>query len=368
MIAYVTQKKLIDGLAIGVLREGKTLVCVAGAGITADSVFEIGSITKLFTIEALDALVGQGRLRWDDNLSHFLAGSADRVNGAEAGAEKETARGSTLLDVAMHRSGLPLMPENLGAADPLNPLGSYTAEDLENYFRLVKPELFERSENVYSNLGFALLGYIASQVSGESFAKLMQDEVLSPNGLTRSYLATTGRASGDLLQGHGPSGKPVPRWVQDAFSPAGALCSTVGDMLKWMQNRFDDSGGFEAKNLAEASDKVYLGWGGDGSESWLCRYGTTGGFSSFLGVRAEKRTGVVLLANRQCLLLMRALADNCMRSIDGRPVAALRGRYRDWKFLLLEPLRSVKRKTPVLQILWNRIRYGRLGRSKPTPI
>jgi len=104
------------GLAIGVWKNGERRVFTYGAA-KPDSLFEIGSITKTFTGLMLARMVEQGKLRLDEPLRDLLPAGI-----LTARTDKNTEAEITLLDLATHHSGLPMMPNNAQPADPSNSL------------------------------------------------------------------------------------------------------------------------------------------------------------------------------------------------------------------------------------------------------
>jgi CubicO group peptidase (beta-lactamase class C family) len=111
------------GVTIGVIDHGKRRVFHYGAA-RADSIFEIGSVTKTFTGLALAQLAAQGKVRLDEPVRPILFPDiAARPAGAEI----------TLLDLATHRSGLPSVPDNLDPKDPSNPFADYDSTALHQF-------------------------------------------------------------------------------------------------------------------------------------------------------------------------------------------------------------------------------------------
>ena len=248
MLRFTREKHLTDGLVIALLRGGEAYVRIAGEGVKLDSCFEISSITKIYTAELLNQLVDRGLLGWDDTLREHLPAGL-RTNPEPAGAEQ-----ITLLDIAEHKSGLPLLPPNLKFVDGRNPFGYYTTGELESY--LAQADLRRPQNPVfsYSNTGYAVLGYVAERVTGRSYRELLEEQVLMPAGLDCTRLALVHEPLPEVVQGHSQSGREAARWRQEALAPAGGLCSTAKDQLSWIQcllDRAESQAEFQAEFQSE---------------------------------------------------------------------------------------------------------------------
>jgi CubicO group peptidase (beta-lactamase class C family) len=212
------------GVTIGVLEHGDRRVFAYGTA-DRDSIFEIGSITKTFTGLVLARMVEQGKVKLDEPVRELLPpGTVAKPQGQEI----------TLLDLATHHSGLPRMPDNLRPADPSNPYADYRAEDLYAYIGkhgVAKPAA---ADFLYSNLGFGLLGQALANRAGVPYPYLVQEEVTGPLGLTDTVVNLSPEKRTRLIQGHDNSHRPARPWDEVALAGAGALHSTAGDMLTYL--------------------------------------------------------------------------------------------------------------------------------------
>ncbi|MCY3789013.1 MAG: serine hydrolase, partial [Gemmatimonadetes bacterium] len=156
------------GVVVGIVREGERVVVGAGrlsdggAGPPdGDTVFEIGSITKVFTSTALADLELSSGVGLDTPVQGFLGDQVQMPmrDGSEI----------TLEHLATHSSGLPRLPDNLTPADWANPYADYTAERLYEF--LADHELTrDIGETVeYSNLGYGLLGHALALSEGTDY-------------------------------------------------------------------------------------------------------------------------------------------------------------------------------------------------------
>ena len=214
------------GLAIGVSKHGERRVFTYGAA-KPDSLFEIGSISKTFT--GLDAGTdgrARGRCGW---MSRSASCCRPATVAKPAGQE------ITLLDLATHHSGLPPMPDNFHPADPHNPFADYGPEQLYAYLKrhgVAKPE---ETTFAYSNLGVGLLGQALAERAGRSYADLLREEITGPLGMTDTVVKLSAEQQRRFMQGYDYKHRPVHAWDLDALAGAGAIRSTAGDMLTYLE-------------------------------------------------------------------------------------------------------------------------------------
>jgi serine-type D-Ala-D-Ala carboxypeptidase/endopeptidase len=213
------------GVAIGVVRRGVQRIFVYGTA-KPDSIFEIGSITKTFTGLVLAQLTVQGNVRLDEPVRELLPpGTVAKPKGPEI----------TLLDLVTQHSGLPRMPDNFSPANPDNPYVDYHAANLYQFLRrhgVGKPAV---TSFLYSNLGVGLLGQALANRAGSSYAHLVKDEVTGPLGLSDTAVSLSPAQRARFIQGHTADHRPAHAWDIDALAGAGALRSTAGDMLKYLE-------------------------------------------------------------------------------------------------------------------------------------
>jgi CubicO group peptidase (beta-lactamase class C family) len=239
-IEYATDKfnsfrteKEIPGLAFGLIHNG-TLVYASGLGErvlgshkapTADSVFRIASMTKSFTATAALKLRDKGLLKLDAPITTYLPWSG--TIGLPASSSPITVR-----DLLTMGAGLPT-DDPWGDRQESLPLSDFDA--------MVKGGLtFNRNANTafeYSNLSYALLGRIISEVTGEEYEAYVAREILEFHGMSSSTFFTDAisdenRAAGYAKFDSGLTEEPVTK--HGAFTPMGGLHSTVNDLAKWV--------------------------------------------------------------------------------------------------------------------------------------
>jgi serine-type D-Ala-D-Ala carboxypeptidase/endopeptidase len=213
------------GVSIGVYQHGVRRVFSYGAA-KPDSIFEIGAVTKTFTGLMLAQLVAQGKARFDEPVRELLpAGTVAKPDGAEI----------TLLDLATRRSGLRWFPSNLYSADLNNPYADYGAAKL--YAFVARHGVEKRSDAPIRNseLAFGLLGQALADRARESFAALIKDEIAGPLGLKDTTVQLSSEQQLRFVSGHSADHRTVRAWDFDAMAGVGAIRSTAGDMLAYLE-------------------------------------------------------------------------------------------------------------------------------------
>ncbi len=306
-----------DGVALtaGRLSGGKTEFAgasKAGPRPDADSVFEIGSITKTFTALLLADAVVRGELKLDDAVEAALPD----------GLRLRDSQGQPLrwVDLATHRSGLPRLAANMAPAKPDDPYADYDWASLRLFLQGWQPSVARDGAYGYSNLGFGLLGHALALREGTDYATLLTRRVLAPLGVTQHI----GFGRPGLLQGHDAQGKAVSAWhFQSPTAGAGALHASARGLLRYAEAAL---GGYEHP-LREAfslclqrraaggtpNNPIGLAWvlASLNGRTLFNHDGGTGGFSSSLWLDPERSRASVVLANAQV-----AVGDLALHVLD----------------------------------------------------
>ena len=327
ILQQALKRHLLNSVALGVTRNGKSYLRLVGKGVDEHAQFELGSVTKTYTAELLAILVARGVVKLDDPLARFVPGN--RPAGS---------RPITLLDLATHRSGMPRVPLGIPLLSR-DPYAHYTDENLERYLARKPLQLPKQPKFLYSNLGYSVLGYALAKAAGTTYAQLLEREILQPLGMTETALAL-GQPQPNLLPGYSQAGLRTPHWHFQVCAPCGALCSTIADQLNWVEWILQDSERLAFQAQAQITGgEIGLGWMIGPGRRICFHNGATFGFSSWVSINRERGTALTLLSNRMAPQLLRSLAGNFQRLLDGRPVVPLRGDYGRTLALVLEPLR-----------------------------
>lgn len=266
----------------------------------ANTVFEIGSITKTFTATLLAEAVTKNDLRLDQPIASLLPNFH---------IPSRDGKQITLGDLAMQDSGLPRMPTNFQPANPKDPYGDYGIDKLKAFLATYSLPRDPGAKYEYSNLGVALLGYSLGQHAGSSYDMLLKEQIFIPFGMNSSAVTTDADMQGRLAQGHDATGNAVGSWHLNVFAGAGAIRSTAEDMLRYLKANMGltPSTLYPAMQLAQTARapgpnpdaRIGLIWmtqhHPDGDVIW--HNGMTGGYASFVGFTTDRRHGVVILTN-----------------------------------------------------------------------
>lgn len=267
-----------------------------GGMLDGDTVFDIGSLTKLFTALALADMVVRGEMAMEDPLGHYLPAEVPDFEGKPI----------TLRDVATYSPGLPGWPADMP------PLGkSFPDYPVERLYRALSATRLDAppgTHYVYSNFGYGLLGLALARRANMDFETLIISRICRPLGMESTRIALAPDMLARVSPGHDRKLAKVTSWnMQEAFAGAGAFRSTANDLLKFLAGALKPSplaaAFVEMMRIQRPSDKpdttVAAGWfisSGHG-DRLVWKDGGVLGYSSFLGYSQRKRNGIVLLAN-----------------------------------------------------------------------
>ena len=240
-IAEVQSRWPSAGLGIGVIREGG-LAWFHGAGvadcatkepITTDTVFRIGSITKTFTAIAVLQL-------WEHGLVDLDAPANTYLRSIQLLPARAAFGPATVRHLLTHTAGIGYWRR---FSDLLRPgVGSgvqagRSVQSVNTYYRRGLPvEVEPGTKWVYSNHGFAVLGQIVQDVSGQSLDRYLREHVFEPLGMEHTDLVRSDRVRPNLATGYVLRSQGL-RQVSQRDVPAlgaGAAYSTTGDMARYV--------------------------------------------------------------------------------------------------------------------------------------
>ncbi|MBN1341889.1 MAG: serine hydrolase [Phycisphaerae bacterium] len=305
------QERVDNGYSVGIVvgmvdPNGTSLFCYGKPSKQSDrrvdenTIYEIGSITKVFTALAMALLAQDGKLQFDDPVDKYLP---QGVKAPARGAKKMTLR-----HLAMHTSGLPRMPSNFDSKDPADPYAGYAPERLYEFLDGCTLARDVDANYEYSNLGAGLLGVVLSRVAGVPYERLVVDRICDPLGMKDTRITLSPDQAKRLAKGHA-GGKAVKNWTFDAFAGAGALRSSAKDMLRFLSaaaglTKTPLASAFQAtmrprRETGAPGMDIALGWHvftKFGTEI-IWHNGGTGGYRSFCGFVPKTKTGVLILSN-----------------------------------------------------------------------
>jgi len=319
----VTSRRHV-GITVGIINGDKRWVLSYGRKAlgddtppNADTLYEIGSVTKTFTTSSLAILASQGKVKMADPLSKYLPKSV-RVPSYKG-------KQITLEHLAVHTSGLPRMPSNfidLDTSTMANPYAAYSPADAYKFLAGYRLKSAPGKKSDYSNLGVGLLGLALSRSMGATYEEMVTSLVCEPLGLKDTVITLSPDQRSRLAPGYtlkhkdkGFNKVPVANWTfQDSFAGAGALRSTANDMLTYLAAHMGASETSLYKTFQPMQrmrfkesefSGVGLGWQilniPDQVPNTIWHNGGTGGYCSFIGFWPERKVGVVILSNTSSL-------------------------------------------------------------------
>lgn len=268
-----------------------------------NTIYEIGSITKVFTSLALADMSLKQELNLTDPISKFLPKTVKTPvrNGKEI----------SLLSLSTHRSGMPRFPYNVDPKNLDEPYADYTVEKLYEYVSHFEPAFDIDSKWRYSNVAYGLLGNILTLVAKKDFETLIQEDIFKPLNLNNTVISLTKKQKSNLAVGHAETGAVVGLTDLGTIGPGGSIRSNVNDLLTFAEANI----GSIKTNLSPAMELTHvmqakkdgndtfttMGWTlvDENGKSYLFKDGGMPGYSSFLGIDKKNKIGVVVLSNSQ---------------------------------------------------------------------
>ena len=339
------------GVAVGIVRGGAAPSFFGhGVGdldsrepITQDTAFRVGSITKTFTAVAVMQLSEQGRIDLDAPASDYLR--AFRLVPTQARFGPPTVR-----HLLTHTAGVGYLRRR---SDVLRPgVGSgdragRSVPALPDYYRKGLPVDVEPGTRwAYSNHGFAALGQIVEDVSGQPLDRYLRERVLVPLGMEDTDLVRSERVRDRLATGYVLRSRGLrPVADREMLTPGGSgLYSTVADLARYvaalLHGGSNEHGSvLERTSVATMFEPHFrphprvagmgLGFelGAEGEHRTIAKGGTVSGFLSAMLLAPDDGIGVVVCSNTGGLDnrgIAEPLARALLRSMLGLPDSAIR--------------------------------------------
>lgn len=329
----------IPGAAVILYVDGKPQAYYFGVAnretkqpVTKDTIFELGSITKVMTSLLAAQEVDFAKIKLKEPITKYIPTLPKSF---------ETV---TVRSLATHTSGLPFNP----------PQDVKTQAELEKYLLTISPTDQTDKSYTYSQIGIGLLGQAVANVSHESFDKLYRTKILLPLGMQPIGLTVPEKLKPFYAQGYNAEGKPAAPIANSLFPQAGDMKASAEDMGKFLSAviglpstpesifypirmtetaylemdgvehglgwTIHDFRGENAQALLEGKDNIGLKTVPvtavfadpvfNGNEL-IDKTGATDGFRSYIAAIPDKKTGIVILVNRRDLSfdLMRAARE-----------------------------------------------------------
>jgi CubicO group peptidase (beta-lactamase class C family) len=307
IIKQRVEEKRSAGIVVGMLEpDGRTRVVAYGdpgpgqPPLDANTVFEIGSISKVFTSTLLAQMVQEGKVRLDDPVQKYLPASVHLPT--------RSGKAITLGSLAEQNSGLPRMPDNFHPADASNPYADYTVQQMYDFLSSYQLTRDPGEKFEYSNLGVGLLGHVLSLIAGKSYEDLARERIWAPLGMTHTSITFTPWMKSHLALGHNEQGRVVANWDIPALAGAGAIRSTSEDMLKFADaNLHPERGPLQRAMAFAQQERAAAGGNNRIGLNWMSAHlpgdtvvwhnGGTGGYRTFLALEPSGKRAVVVMTN-----------------------------------------------------------------------
>jgi D-alanyl-D-alanine-carboxypeptidase/D-alanyl-D-alanine-endopeptidase len=273
------------------------------AAADANTVFEIASLTKIFTALLLADAANRQEVASNDPVVRCLPKTAK--------LPERSGRQITFADLATHTSGLPLRPTNLASQEALDKYAGYTMEQMYAALGTFELDRDPGTKFEYSNWGFGLLGRALALCAKAPYDDLLRDRVLAPLRMRDTAFDLNASMRTRLAHGHDGNLKPVPNEGRGALDPAGSLYSTTNDILRFLDAMLG-RGSHPVASLREVmlathrptdapNVEIALGWriqrSQHGPVMWSA--GRADGYRAYMGFNLKTGVGVVAFANAQ---------------------------------------------------------------------
>lgn len=297
MIAYTTKNNKDAKITVGILRNDKITYIVYGENgkiLPQEAIeYEIGSITKTLTASLLAKAVSEGKARLEDSIDRYL--DLPKKNHYP-----------TLESLVTHTSGYkgyyfetPMISNFLNRRNDF-----YGINKSMLIKRIGKVDLNDKSHAFeYSNFGMAIIGLVLEKVYDEDYTTLMNRYLNDELELTHTRLPDTSNTLKNAWQ-----------WLpSDAYLPAGALRSTILDMMDYAQMQLKgdpdyltlthrslrsiDASSKTREKMGIQMDEIGYSWIIDSKHSILWHNGGTGNYNSYIGLDLKNQLAVVVLSN-----------------------------------------------------------------------
>lgn len=324
------------GIAIGVVQRGVRRVLAYGTA-KPDSVFEIGSVSKTFTGLLLAQLVAQNKVKLDEPVRALLP--AGTVAAPASGPE------ITLVDLSAQRSGMPRLPDNMAPKDMANPYAEYDRAALFAFLKSHGVALPAKPAFGYSNVGVGLLGEALALRARTTYEALLKNQITGPLGMKDTAITLSPALTKRFIPGHDAQHAPARAWDLNVLAGAGAIRSTAGDMLTYLEAQLHPdklprsvTAKREGKTLPAAlvashaiqgeampGLHIALNWLVDDATGMFLHDGATGGYSSFAMFDPTADLAVVVLWNTSIggRAFAQDVAKHVIARLSGKAAVAL---------------------------------------------
>ena len=294
LVQFVDVQHQAGAIVVGIItKHGQEVISYGKFDNPADrvpdgeTIFEIGSVTKVFTALLLSDMALRGEVNLNDPISKYLP--------ATVHVPERNGKQITLLDLATHYSGLPRMPNGYNA--------NYSVEQMYDFLSHYTLTRAPGAKYEYSNYGAGLLGQLLAVRAGTDYETLLRDRITEPLGMKHTAMQLTPEMQANLIAGYG-KGLKAPSIDVSATKAAGSIRSDVDDMLIFLAANM----GLIKSPLHPAMKKmlsvrrpvspgVQIAMGWHIANGVVCHNGGTFGYHAYVGFEPRRKAGVVVLSN-----------------------------------------------------------------------
>lgn len=292
--------------------------------LTQNDLFQIGSVSKIFTSLLFQELAKKKLIALDDPIHRYL----------DPEIENESLKHLSIKNLLLHASTFPKRPNNFGKKEKeiSNPYAYYTKDDLSTFYTNYanKPSKEKKALASYSHTNYALLEVIAEKATDTSFEELLIQYIFKPAALQNSGIALEDKK---LAPGYRKTGKIANPWTFASFAASEGMYSNMTDLSQFLYSYFNDNS-FPLKASVDSmlllsvptkyNSNFYSGMGWqiikDKTPYDICAMaGTTDGHNAFVAMIPETKTAVLILANSAIgtedlgMLVLRMINNNWKR-------------------------------------------------------
>ncbi len=309
----IAAAKRLQSMVVATVKGGNKEVCGFGKisearaeKPTAETIYQIGSLTKTMTGYLLADAVQKKVVSLEDTIGDIADGNA----GVSS---------ITFSQLVTHRSGLPRMPGNgflgMSPTDRQDPFASYTWKLLVDE---LKGSNIEKKSYEYSNMAVGLLGELIARKYSTTYRELLKQALFVPAQMTTSVVSTTDSKFEMVAPPHVRPNVPYSIWHFDVIAPAGAVNSNVSDLIKYGEFLMKQSkAGHPALELI-ANDLPKVGYGWHEKDGVLWHNGSTLGSESFMSLDPQSGSMVIVLSNSGAADIVTRLGFSITDSLQGK--------------------------------------------------
>ncbi len=299
------------GFLIALIKGDSTFIYSYGSAerngtqpLTADNIFELGGVSKVFTAQIIEHLVDQNKLKYQSYLNDLLPDDF----------KNKRCDSITILDLITHTSGLPRMPTEFGVKEleDNNPYKHYSKNDLLGFYKNF--ELLPSEEYLYSNVNYALLEIVIEKITGQTFSEVLQELILVPLGMDQTFISIIDSSLHENLStGYSISKKAVNNWEFQSFAASEGIKSNITNLVSFVKLNISSTPESDPYLMDKLHKKLVptpldpeifaaKGWHILTHKKYydvIIHSGTTSGHRAFIGFVKENQSGVIILSNSE---------------------------------------------------------------------